>query len=124
MLFSIKRLRDLEIFLHFHSLQLCKCTTCSTRYTDEGVQFLLDEEDTVHHYERESKEKGGGTSEDKMMQALSEMDRTKQVEAIKSYNSMKCSLKEFLAKFAADGKVVKQEDIQGCESSIAPRPEF
>ena len=47
------------------------------------------------------------------MKALSEMDRVKQVEAIQSYNTMKSGLMDFLKTFAAQGKVVKQEDIAG-----------
>lgn len=40
------------------------------------------------------------------------MDRVKQVEAIEGYNSMKANLMEYLKKFAENGKVVRQEDIQ------------
>ena len=46
------------------------------------------------------------------MKALSEMDRVKQVEAIDGYNSMKSNLMEYLKKFAENGKVVREEDIQ------------
>ena len=46
------------------------------------------------------------------MEALSSMDRVKQVEAIQGYNSMKSNLMEYLKKFAENGKVVRQEDIQ------------
>ena len=46
------------------------------------------------------------------MEALSNMERVKQVEAIQSYNSMKSNLMEYLQKFAQNGKVVRKEDIQ------------
>ena len=46
------------------------------------------------------------------MKALSEMERVQQVEAIHSYNHMKGNLMDYLKKFAANGKVVRQEDIQ------------
>ena len=46
------------------------------------------------------------------MKALGEIDRVQQVEIIDSYNQMKNNLKDFLEKFASNGKVVKQEDIQ------------
>ena len=46
------------------------------------------------------------------MEELSKMDRVKQVEAIHGYNSMKSNLMEYLKKFAENGKVVRQEDIQ------------
>ncbi len=45
------------------------------------------------------------------MKALSEMERTQQVEAIQSYNQMKGSLMDYLRDFAASGRVVRQEDI-------------
>ena len=40
------------------------------------------------------------------------MDRIKQMEAIQGYNAMKSNLMEYLKKFAQNGKVVRQEDIQ------------
>ena len=46
------------------------------------------------------------------MEVLSQMDRVKQVQAISMYNNMKTDLMGFLADFAREGKVVKQEDIQ------------
>ena len=53
-----------------------------------------------------------GTQYEKGMEALSSMDRVKQMEAIQGYNSMKSNLMEYLKKFAQNGKVVRQEDIQ------------
>ncbi len=35
--------------------QLCKCAKCTDIYRKEKVEFLTDEEDTVHHYEAQSK---------------------------------------------------------------------
>ncbi len=46
------------------------------------------------------------------MKALSEMDRTQQVEAMQSYNSMKSDLMEYFKTFAEEGRVVNKEDIQ------------
>ena len=54
----------------------------------------------------------GGSQYEEGMKALSEMDRVKQVEAIEGYNSMKSNLMEYLKKFAENGKVVREEDIQ------------
>lgn len=92
-------------------LQLCKCDTCNTMYSEKQMEFLLDPEDTVHHYEEKSKKETGSQYESGM-KALSEMDRTKQVEAIHSYNSMKGDLMEYFKTFAEEGKVVTQEDIK------------
>ena len=54
----------------------------------------------------------GGSQYEEGMKALSEMDRVKQVEAIQGYNTMKSNLMEYLKKFAENGKVVREEDIQ------------
>lgn len=90
--------------------QLCKCDECVKLYQQENLAFLTDEEDTVHHYESQAKNEG--TQYEKGMEALSAMDRVKQVEAIHGYNSMKSNLMEHLKKFAENKKVVSKEDIQ------------
>jgi len=90
--------------------QLCKCDECLKLYQQENIAFLTDEEDTVHHYESQAKNEG--TQYEKGMEALSAMDRVKQVEAIHGYNSMKANLMEHLKKFAENKKVVSKEDIQ------------
>jgi len=89
---------------------LCKCDDCLKIYQDQNLSFLIDEEDTVHYYESQAKNEG--SQYEKGMEALSSMDRVKQVEAIQSYNSMKSNLMEYLQKFAQNGKVVRKEDIQ------------
>lgn len=91
--------------------KLCQCDECLKLYKDQAVAFLVDPEDTVHHYESQAKNETSSQYE-KGMEALSAMDRVKQVEAIQGYNSMKANLMEYLKKFAENGKVVKQEDIQ------------
>ena len=47
-----------------------------------------------------------GSQYENGMKALSEMDRTQQVEAITSYNSMKSDLMDYLKTFAEEGKVL------------------
>ena len=115
--------------------ELCRCDDCIKLYDDQNVSFLIDEEDTVHHYESQAKNEGTlfalwfstvcklpnfwqkyqflpGSQYEKGMEALSAMDRVKQVEAIQSYNSMKANLMEYLKKFAQSGKVVREEDVK------------
>ena len=79
-------------------------------YTDLKVTFLTDETDTVHYYESQAKTEKKDTMEHGM-EALSRMDRIKQVEAIHSYNNMKQNLMEYLSKFADNKRVVRAEDI-------------
>ena len=90
---------------------LCRCEVCTQMYADKKIAFLTDEEDTVQYYESRSREEKKGTLEHGM-EALSQMDRVKQVEAIHSYNNMKMNLMEYLSKFADNKKVVREEDIR------------
>jgi len=89
---------------------LCKCSSCLKLYSDTKTTFLTEENDTVHHYESQSREKKGTMEQG--MEALSQMDRVRQVEAIQSYNDMKENLMEYLAKFANNKKVVREDDIK------------
>lgn len=90
---------------------LCKCPECCKMYKELKVEFLTDESDTVLSYESQAKEEKR-TTVDQGMEALSQMDRVKQVEAIHSYNNMKTNLMEYLSKFADNKKVVREEDIR------------
>ena len=90
---------------------LCRCPACLEMYAAKQICFLTEEEDTVLYYETRAKEKKKGTLEHGM-EALSKMDRVKQVEAIHSYNNMKDNLMEYLSKFANSKKVVREEDIR------------
>ena len=90
---------------------LCQCSACTRLYSDLNVEFLTDEADTVASYEAQAKEVKR-TSVDKGMEALGQMDRVKQVEAIAGYNNMKQNLMEYLSKFANNKKVVREEDIK------------
>ena len=89
---------------------LCKCPSCTQLYIDTNTSFLTEESDTVHHYESKARDKKGTLEQG--MEALSQMDRVKQVEAIHSYNNMKQNLMEYLAKFADSKKVVREDDIR------------
>ena len=91
--------------------QLCKCSDCVTKYKHLALEYLLDHEDTVHHYESKAVSEKSSQYEDGMKE-LSKMERTKQIEAIHGYNSMKSNLMEYLKKFAENKKVVREEDIQ------------
>lgn len=46
------------------------------------------------------------------MTALSSMNRVQQVELICEYNDLKSELRDYLKRFAEEGKVVQSEDIQ------------
>ena len=99
--------------------ELCNCSTCSKMYQELSLDFLIDPEDTVHYYENKSANIKTSQYEDGM-KALSDMDRTKQIEAIHGYNTMKSNLMEYLKKFAENKKVVREEDIQEFFQQMSP----
>ena len=57
--------------------QLCGCPVCNAMYTKMEVNFLRDDTDTVHHYESQGQKRKGQFEQG--MEALSQMDRIKQV---------------------------------------------
>ncbi|XP_006632634.1 putative E3 ubiquitin-protein ligase UBR7 [Lepisosteus oculatus] len=94
--------------------KLCTCSDCKKVYTEAGVPFLLDESDTVLAYEKKGKTEQESSLEtrDPLMTALSSMGRVQQLELIYEYNDLKTELKDYLKRFADEGKVVTREDIQ------------
>ncbi|XP_062323395.1 putative E3 ubiquitin-protein ligase UBR7 [Osmerus eperlanus] len=97
--------------------KLCSCASCKRSYAEAGVSFLLDESDTVLAYENKGKtteqeRRGGAEGRDPLMSALDNLGRVQQLEIIHGYNDMKTELKDFLQRFAAEGKVVTPEDIR------------
>ncbi|KAJ4440625.1 hypothetical protein ANN_08772 [Periplaneta americana] len=97
----------------------------SAVYETEGVNFLMDEQDTVQAYEEKGKASGEGgqpaSRYEQGLKALSSLDRIKQVEAIEEYNDMKMQLKEYLQKFAENKKIVREEDIREFFSGMEAR---
>ncbi|CAG6016248.1 unnamed protein product [Menidia menidia] len=77
-----------------------------------GLSFLLDESDTVLAYENKGKSSEQRPGPDPLMSALDSLNRVQQLEIIHGYNDMKTELKDFLQRFATEGKVVTSEDIR------------
>ncbi|XP_039597388.1 putative E3 ubiquitin-protein ligase UBR7 [Polypterus senegalus] len=92
---------------------LCTCHNCKKFYADLEVPFLVDESDTVLAYENKGKiiQENDQENRDPLLAALSSMDRFQQLEMIHEYNDLKAELKDFLKRFADEGKVVTTEDI-------------
>lgn len=104
---------------------LCTCELCKEMYENEKVGYIIDLCDTVHAYEEKGKakalENNSESQYEQGMKALSSLERTKQVEAITEYNTMKEHLKEYLQKFAENKKIVREEDIREFFSIMAAR---
>ncbi|XP_062415496.1 putative E3 ubiquitin-protein ligase UBR7 isoform X3 [Pungitius pungitius] len=83
--------------------KLCSCSTCKEDLSGADLSFLLDESDTVLAYENKGK-----TNEqrqpDPLMSALDNLNHVQQLEIIHGYNDMKTELKDFLQRFAEEGK--------------------
>uniref|UniRef100_A0AAY4D5E1 Putative E3 ubiquitin-protein ligase UBR7 n=1 Tax=Denticeps clupeoides TaxID=299321 RepID=A0AAY4D5E1_9TELE len=95
--------------------KLCSCTSCKRLHVETKTAFLLDESDTVLAYENKGKtteQEGGGDGRDPLMSALNNLNHVQQLEIIHEYNDMKTELKDYLQRFAEEGKVVTPEDIR------------
>lgn len=93
--------------------KLCTCSTCKEQLTEGGVSFLYDELDTVLAYENDGRRnEQTARRHDPLMSALDNLNRVQQLEIIHGYNDMKSELKDYLQRFAAEGKVVTPEDIR------------
>ncbi|KAK1796045.1 hypothetical protein P4O66_009151 [Electrophorus voltai] len=95
--------------------KLCSCSFCKDIFMNAGVAFLFDDTDTVLAYENKGKtseQAGGAEGRDPLMSALNNLNRVQQLEIIHEYNDMKTELKDYLQRFAAEGKVVTPEDIR------------
>uniref|UniRef100_A0A671VU55 Putative E3 ubiquitin-protein ligase UBR7 n=1 Tax=Sparus aurata TaxID=8175 RepID=A0A671VU55_SPAAU len=83
------------------------------RVSAASLSFLLDESDTVLAYENKGKNsEQTQPGHDPLMSALDNLNRVQQLEIIHGYNDMKSELKDFLQRFAAEGKVVTPDDIR------------
>jgi len=60
--------------------RLCKCGDCQAKYKDHHVEYLCDDGDMVQEYEKQGLSQP--TQYEQGMQALSSMERTKQIDAI------------------------------------------
>uniref|UniRef100_A0A182NEF1 UBR-type domain-containing protein n=1 Tax=Anopheles dirus TaxID=7168 RepID=A0A182NEF1_9DIPT len=92
---------------------LCQCKSCTELYKKHSVEYLLNEKDTVKHYEDVGKQKQGtqGTAYEQAMQMLGQLDRTTQTDMFIEYNRMTSRLREFLDQFVANQQVVTRDDI-------------
>ncbi|KPP78567.1 putative E3 ubiquitin-protein ligase UBR7 [Scleropages formosus] len=117
---GLERMRQGAVFWPYvWRSQLCTCISCKRAYVAAGVPFLLDESDTVLAYENRGRAAHEGC--DPLMSALNMLDHVQQLEIIYEFNDMKAELKEYLQRFAVEGKVVTSEDIQSFFEELQAR---
>lgn len=100
--------------------ELCQCLSCMDMYRKYQCEYLLNLDDTILAYE----ERGKSTTEsqyDKGLDALSKLDRVKQMEAVRAYTRMKGQLKEYLKEFANSKRTVCESDIKEFFERIGKR---
>ncbi|KAJ8654807.1 hypothetical protein O0I10_009528 [Lichtheimia ornata] len=89
--------------------KLCQCDTCKKAFVENGIEFLLSEEDT---FEPEQDEDAGKSLLEIGMEQMNHMDRVQAIEGIIAYKKFATQIKEFLRGFAGSGEVVTQDDIR------------
>lgn len=93
--------------------ELCQCAACVALFEKHGIAFLLDNEDSLHVYEANAREKKVASDEELAQRAFaSKLSHEQQVEVAMGYSLMKNNLQQYLAGFAAAGKTVKADDIK------------
>lgn len=91
---------------------LCQCAECTEMYKSGDIEFITDMEDTVLHYTEQGKAKERISSEDMLMNTISNMDHVGKIEAITCYNKLKSKLTDFLASFVTTDKVITETDVK------------
>ncbi|KAB7502812.1 putative E3 ubiquitin-protein ligase UBR7 [Armadillidium nasatum] len=100
---------------------LCTCGSCDELYKNLKVSFLVDPEDTVIYYESQGRSKRAlaPSGVQREIDALSSLDRITRTELVHEYNNLSTSLRDYLRKFAENGKVVRDEDIREFFSQLS-----
>lgn len=100
--------------------ELCRCSSCMSMYRKSDCVYLVNVDDTILAYEERGKSVNE-TQYDKGMSALGQLDRVKQMEAIRAYTNMKGQLKEYLKEFANNKRTVCESDIKEFFERIGKR---
>ncbi|KAF9357641.1 hypothetical protein BGX26_003373 [Mortierella sp. AD094] len=107
---------------------LCQCAECVALYTKESVPFILGEEAV---YEDEEDDEAETSILESGMKKLNEMDRVQMMDGMLAYNKMRDEIRNFLAPFSEQGKVVTADDVQAFftakmeqRASLGGKPNF
>ena len=116
---DVSEMKGARFFSEFEwRSKLCLCKDCQDLYQNHSLSFLPDIKDTVKFYEEEGKKRircesscSSTSSMERGMEAFGQMPRNQQIEMLHGYNRLETALKEFLKKFAEEGKTVTKEDV-------------
>ncbi|XP_072966127.1 uncharacterized protein [Typha angustifolia] len=102
---------------------LCKCRTCSGFYSQKGIGYLVDKEDSIEEYEKIAKQK----RETKLQQQegaelnfLNTLDHVQKIEILSGIADMKNEFLSFLESFDTS-KPVTSEDIRAVFENLAKK---
>lgn len=102
---------------------LCGCAKCSGFYTEKGIGFLLDKEDSIAEYERMAKQK----RDEKMQQQegaelsfLSNLGHVEKMEILSGIADMKDEIRSFLQSFDTS-KPITSDDIHQVFDNLKKR---
>jgi E3 ubiquitin-protein ligase UBR7 len=93
---------------------LCRCASCLAMYKSLNIEYLLDSEDTIGHYEDLGKKNAEVlklSAETSINDQMNQLGRVGQLEFIHGYNQFKEQLADFLKGHAEKGTVVQREDV-------------
>ncbi|XP_028994582.1 putative E3 ubiquitin-protein ligase UBR7 [Betta splendens] len=89
--------------------ELCTCTSCKRTYVAAGVQFLMDQSDTILAYEKRGLDEPFG--QNLLMALTSSMDRVQQLEVIYGVKELTTSITAFLEQCVTEGKTVTVDAV-------------
>ncbi|CAO3624927.1 unnamed protein product [Cunninghamella echinulata] len=88
---------------------LCRCKKCLSKYKENKIEFLLQEETTV---EPEDDEDAGKSLLEVGTEQISRMDRAAVLDSIHAYQLLSNQLKDYFKSFQESGRVVTENDIR------------
>ncbi|XP_010913568.1 uncharacterized protein [Elaeis guineensis] len=102
---------------------LCRCSTCCDYYTQRGIGYLIDKEDSLEEYEKMAKQK----REEKLQQQegaelnfLNTLNHVQKMEILNGIADMKNEFRSFLESVDTS-KPVTPEDVQGIFENLVKK---
>ncbi|KAJ3200356.1 hypothetical protein HDU82_008982 [Entophlyctis luteolus] len=91
---------------------LCRCSACMSHYEAAGLLHLVEKSESDDAEEPEADADAGKSLFEMGMKALDKLPRMKALDGVYAYERMAAFSKEYLRRFAEEGRVVTKEDIE------------
>ncbi|OAY70982.1 putative E3 ubiquitin-protein ligase UBR7 isoform X1 [Ananas comosus] len=102
---------------------LCKCQACTNFYSQKGVAYLIDQEDSIEEYEKMAKQKRAKTLEQQKgaeLNFLNNLNHIQKIEILGALTDMEDEFRSFLQSYDSS-KPVTSEDIRGIFENLAKK---